>query len=104
MQYQDKILALLDNKQLGERPNKNKIAKSLNISERTLSRRLNQENTHYKQLIDEYLMNRTLPIVLSKQHSIEDISSMFGYSSAGAFIKAFYRWTGDTPANYRSKQ
>ncbi len=103
MSYKDKIKTILNNEPQGKLPNRDNIARSLHVSERTLARKLQQENTTFKQLIDDHLMKASLPYVMDGKHSIEDISMMIGYGTPGSFIKAFYRWTGDSPTTFRNK-
>lgn len=103
MNYKDRIKKILQNKPQGELPNRDAIARSLNISERTLARKLHRENTHFKQLTDDHLMTLSMPYVMDGKHSIEAIAVMLGYGTPGSFIKAFYRWTGHSPTTFRNK-
>lgn len=103
MGYKERIKKLLKNEPQGELPNRDIIARSLNVSERTLARKLQLEDTTFKQLIDNHLMTLSLPYVMSGKHSIEDISAIIGYRTPDSFIKAFYRWTGDSPTKFRNK-
>ncbi|MDE2930761.1 MAG: AraC family transcriptional regulator ligand-binding domain-containing protein [Chloroflexota bacterium] len=78
------------------------VAKALNVSVRTLHRRLGDEGVSYLALLDrlrssvalEYLRNTNIPI--------EEIASRCGYGDVSNFRKAFRRWTGNAPSFYRA--
>lgn len=77
-------------------------ATSLGLSKRTLLRRLSAEKTSFQTVIDqtrsaiacEYLENTKLPV--------SDIAERCGYGDEANFRKAFARWRGRTPAEWRS--
>ena len=77
------------------------VAERLNMTSRTLRRRLSKEDSSYQdilaevryELAREYLATSTLPL--------EEISVMLGYSAPGNFSNAFKRWHGSSPREYR---
>jgi AraC-like DNA-binding protein len=77
------------------------VAEKLNMTSRTLRRRLTEENSNYQQILadvryqlaKEYLATSTLPL--------EEISVLLGYSTPGNFTHAFKRWHGSSPRQYR---
>ena len=77
------------------------IAGTFDFHERTLHRRLRQEGTSFRKLLDEvrqtagrqYLMDSTIPI--------SDIARNLGYGSNNAFDHAFDRWFGVSPTAWR---
>ena len=82
-------------------PNINNIAFSLNMSESTLRRRLDEEGTNYRRICDEvrnviacnYLKNTSL--------TISEIAMLLNYSESASFRRAFVRWNKVTPNDYR---
>jgi AraC-like DNA-binding protein len=77
-----------------------RVARALTMSERTLRRRLDEENTSFRQLTDE--VHRTLAeeLLSTGALSVDDVAVRLGYSEASSFINAFKRWTGTTPARF----
>lgn len=72
------------------------VAAALGWTERTLRRRLGEEGTSYRRLLDEVreplaaeLLRRGLPVA--------DVAQRLGYAGATPFIAAHRRWTGRTP-------
>lgn len=79
------------------------IARRLNMSPRTLRRRLTDEHSSYKSLIAGYLENKAIQLLCQSDFSIEKIAEELGYSSPSNFCHAFKKWTGRTPSSYREK-
>jgi AraC-like DNA-binding protein len=80
------------------------LARALATSSRSLQRRLASSGTSYKKLLDStrsqaatrYLQNRTL--------SIGEVAYLLGYSEPAAFHRAFKRWNGITPQEFRRRK
>ncbi|MFT3924813.1 MAG: AraC family transcriptional regulator ligand-binding domain-containing protein [Myxococcales bacterium] len=78
-----------------------RIAKKLEMSRRTLNRRLEQEQTSFRILLDEVRKQLALRYLSTRDLSIPDIALLTGFSEAAAFHRAFKRWTDQTPSEYR---
>jgi AraC-like DNA-binding protein len=82
-------------------PSEAAIAKALSTSSRTLSRRLADEQTNYRELVTEvrrelaeqYIADLTIPIA--------EVSFLLGFSEVSSFSRAFKRWTGKPPHVFR---
>lgn len=85
----------------GGNPNALRIASLMNTSPRTLSRRLADEGTTFKDLLDELRHNLALFYVGMTSHGFSAVALLLGYTDAAAFHRAFKRWTGHTPGEYR---
>ena len=80
------------------------VAARINVSPRTLHRRLAESGLSYQAILDdvrrrlaeEYLRNTAL--------SIEEIAARTGFSEASNFRKAFKKWTRELPADYRRRK
>lgn len=83
------------------RPTSWDVARQLQISRRTLVRRLNGEGTSFKNQLDEMRRQLALTLVARPQPSLMEITSLLGFSQVQAFHRAFRRWTGQTPMQYR---
>lgn len=78
-----------------------RIAKKLEMSRRTLNRRLEQEQTSFRELLDDVRKQLALRYLSTRDMSIPDIALLTGFSEAAAFHRAFRRWTDQTPSEYR---
>jgi AraC-like DNA-binding protein len=79
------------------------IALALNLSTRTLVRRLQAEGTNFLQVKDQLRRDITLRLLLESQQPVEDIATQIGFESLTAFHRAFKTWTGTTPMAFRRK-
>jgi AraC-like DNA-binding protein len=77
------------------------IAGRLKMSPRTLRRKLEQEGTSFRKLIDELRAHAAIKYVRDTDLTIEDIAFALGFSDAAAFRHAFRRWTKSAPHEYR---
>ena len=77
------------------------VARSMGTSVRSLQRRLSAARTTYQDILDatrsevagQYLIDRTL--------SVSEVAYLLGYSEPAAFHRAFKRWHGSTPQEFR---
>jgi AraC-like DNA-binding protein len=74
------------------------IAEALNISERTLRRRLAQVGLSYRQLLDDCRKSRALELLTADSRSLHEVAFATGFSDVRAFSRAFKRWTGEPPS------
>lgn len=72
-------------------------------SERQFRRLLQEDNCRYQQLLDEVRQEKACHLLMTTQQSVEQITLQLGYTEAAAFIRAFRKWLGETPAQYRKK-
>lgn len=77
------------------------VAKDLNMSGRSLRRRLQEEGTSFGQLADELRGQVAIKYVSETTLSVEDIAFAVGFSDASSFRHAFRRWTNASPQEYR---
>lgn len=82
-------------------PQMEKIAITLNMSPRTLRRRLKLEGTCLQGLVDEIRKKLALRYLTETQLSITQISSQLDFNDASYFSKSFKRWVGVSPKKYR---
>lgn len=79
------------------------VAAELGLTERTLRRRLTDEGTSYREILDE-VRSAIARSLLGGRATIPvaDVAARLGYADAAALTHAFRRWTGTSPAAYRS--
>jgi AraC-like DNA-binding protein len=85
----------------GARRSMEQVAACLDMSPRTLRRRLVEQGVSFAELVDHERRNRALDLLRSSRLSIQDIATRLEYRTASSFVRAFHRWTGETPATYR---
>ena len=78
-------------------------AKKLAVSARVLQRRLEEYGKDFKGLVDETRRRFAIDYLRHPSHTLTDIAFLLGYSEVSAFNRAFKRWTGSTPLEYRRK-
>ncbi|NJR18709.1 MAG: AraC family transcriptional regulator [Calothrix sp. CSU_2_0] len=100
--YSHKVAQKIAQNLQGEVPTIEAIARSLMVSIRQLQRELQTENTSYQQILDETRKELALQHLNNPEISIHDVAFLLGFSEPSAFHRAFKRWTGQTPKNYRS--
>ena len=79
------------------------IADALHMSLRSLQRRLNNEDTSYKSLLDETRRELAAHYMAESHRSINEITYLLGFSEPSNFSRAFRRWTGKSPSAYREQ-
>lgn len=79
------------------------IAKQLCMSSRTLRRHLHKLNITYQELVDEVRQEKAKTFLLNNKLSLTEIGYLLGFHDTSNFSKAFKRWTGYTPKEYRDQ-
>jgi AraC-like DNA-binding protein len=97
----EEVVNLVAKELEGGNPNAAHVASKLHMSVRTLTRRLEREGTTFKELVDNVRRKRALDYVGRHDVELADIAELVGFSQTGAFHRAFRRWTGKTPLQYR---
>ncbi|MFF0529926.1 helix-turn-helix domain-containing protein [Nocardia amikacinitolerans] len=84
-------------------PDLPRVAAALFLSSRTLSRRLNAEGTSFRALVDEVRRARSEQLLGHTRLTTEQVASRLGYAESASFIRAFRRWNGCPPQEFRSR-
>ena len=85
-------------------PEQRSIAKKLALSERTLQRRLQEENVTFADLVDEVRADLARMYLNDETLAVFEVAFLLGYSEPSAFNRAFRRWTGQSPSQYRQRR
>jgi AraC-like DNA-binding protein len=78
-------------------------AKHLAVSPRSLQRRLREADTSFQDLLDSVRRELGVRSVLEASLGIDEIAERLAFSDATSFHRAFKRWTGATPREYRQR-
>ena len=76
------------------------MARRLGTSSRSLGRRLAEEGTSFKELVNELRRELAQRYLEQGVHRPKSIAALLGYKDLSAFHHAFRRWTGTTPAQF----
>jgi AraC-like DNA-binding protein len=79
------------------------LARDFNLSQRTLQRRLAKAGTSYSELLDEARRVLALRYIGEDRLSIKETTYILGFSEPANFTRAFRRWTGVSPTQYRHR-
>ena len=71
------------------------------IGTRTLRRRLIERGTSYQEVLDGVRRELADELLGDLDHKLAEVAVLLGFSQASAFIRAYLRWTGTTPAARR---
>ncbi len=85
----------------GGDPRLAEVAQRLGMTARTMQRRLRDEDLGFAALVDEARMVLARRYLLDDSLSISEMSFALGFSEPSAFARAFKRWSGSAPAEYR---
>jgi AraC-like DNA-binding protein len=77
------------------------LAQQLGLSARTLQRKLKDEGTSHHDLLEEIRRDLSKRYLQEPRMAICEVAYLLGFSDASAFHRAFRRWTGLTPAEFR---
>ena len=85
-----------------EMPNISRVVAAAGTSERTFQRQLSEEGTNYSALLADVRHSVTLTRLLQRNVTIAAIATDLGYSDQATFTRAFRRWTGAPPSQFRA--
>lgn len=77
------------------------VADVLGMSVRTLQRQLSEVDLTYSQLVQQVRFDQAIQLVSNPSIRLNDISTELGYTDAANFTRAFRRWVGVTPSEFR---
>jgi AraC-like DNA-binding protein len=79
-------------------------AEMANMSPRTLSRRLKDEGTGWREILGRVRLEASQKLLCNSAIPISEIAAHVGYSDPAHFTRSFRRWTGETPRDYRRRR
>lgn len=77
------------------------VATTFGLPERSFRRRLSEEATSFRKLLDAVRFAKACQMLKETSLPVELIAQKLGYAESAAFIHAFQRWSGSTPAAFR---
>ncbi|MEM9463319.1 MAG: AraC family transcriptional regulator [Myxococcota bacterium] len=92
--------AIADNARRGEY-RAEPLAKRMGMSLRTLERHVRAQGQSVRRLLDEARQAHAQRLLSNPRLGIDEVASRVGYSAESAFRRAFKRWSGMSPAQFR---
>ena len=84
-----------------EVPELEAVAKAIDVPPRVLKKRLADRNTSFTKIVDDTRRELALGYIADTTLTLVDVAYLCGFSEQSAFNRAFKRWTGVPPGNYR---
>lgn len=88
----------------GPPPSADEMAQVLNMGGRTLRRHLARQQTSYQQIVDEVRRRLAVDYLRSTSLSAQEIAELLGYTESTNFRRAFLKWMGQSPSEFRRAQ
>lgn len=79
------------------------MADKLELTPRTIQRKLAKEETSFKKLVEEVRRNLSLEYLTETRLPVGEIAHRLGYRDSAGFSHAFTRWVGKSPTDFRSQ-
>lgn len=101
--WSEKVTRIIINIMKREKPEIESIARELAVSPRNLQNRLKEEGATYQKLLDHVRKEQAMYFLENEHSPISEIGFLLGYSEQSVFNRAFKRWVGCTPGQYRTR-
>ncbi|MHB1192113.1 MAG: AraC family transcriptional regulator [Longimicrobiales bacterium] len=80
------------------------VARALHVSVRTLQRKLVEEGTTFREEVDSVSARLAVDYLVDPKVSIAEVAFLLGFSEPSSFNRAFRRWTGESPGQWRRRR
>jgi AraC-like DNA-binding protein len=98
----ERVKGALKNFLTGRRPRLQDVARELRVSARTLQRRLMAERLTFHGLVEEARREMARHYLLNSSLELNETAYLLGYEDPNSFIRAFHKWEGTPPGEWRS--
>lgn len=99
--FSDSLKQLLQSLLPDEYPDIHTAAEASGLSVRSFQRRLAAEQLSYSQVVEQVRFDQAVQMLNSSCMQLVDVASELGYTDAANFTRAFKRWTGISPRQFR---
>jgi len=102
--FADRVLDALWHDLSSGQPSTARIAATLGVSPRSLQRRLGKEGTAFRRLVDCFRRGMAQVLLSDPRLAVYEVAFLLGYSEPGSFVRAFRRWEGISPYDFRDQR
>lgn len=99
--YTEKVIEIVTRHNFNNRLTVKQVAAEIPMSMRALQLKLSEEGTSFQQIIDELRKQNAVSYLKENTLSVSEIAYILGFSEPSVFQKAFKKWTGKTPGEYK---
>lgn len=100
---QARIRRILTRYDYTEMPGLETVGQALNLTPRTIGRKLREEGTSFSQIKTALRRQYAIKLLTTEHLSIGEVSERVGFSESAAFCRAFKRWTGRSPSAWSAE-
>ncbi|MEM7035729.1 MAG: AraC family transcriptional regulator, partial [Bacteroidota bacterium] len=86
-----------------EFPSVEQVAENMNLSVRSLQRKLRNEGHSFREVIEQLKYQFAVSHLRKPELSIGEIAYLLNYAEPSSFVRSFKRWTGETPQRFREQ-
>ena len=98
----DQVKTILKRLIAGRRPAMQDVAKEMHLSPRTLQRRLTENDATFQGLLEDARRELARHYLLHSSLELNETAYLLGYEDANSFFRAFHRWEGVPPGQWRA--
>ena len=99
----DQVRSIIANELRGGDPSLERVADALSLTPRTLQRKLAELGTSHNELLDQMRRQLAMRYLREREMAICEVAYLLGFSESSSFHRAFKRWTGVTPKEFRNR-
>ena len=100
----DNVKAILKRLLAGQRPGMQEVARELNMSRRSLQRRLTENGVTFQKLLEEARRELARHYLIHSSLELTQTAYLLGYENSNSFLRAFHNWEGTSPGKWRAMQ
>jgi AraC-like DNA-binding protein len=98
----DQVRSIITSELRGGDPSLERVADQLSLTPRTLQRKLQELGTSHNELLDHMRRQLAMRYLREREMAICEVAYLLGFSESSSFHRAFKRWTGVTPREFRN--
>ena len=99
----DQVRGIITAELRGGDPSLERAADQLSLTPRTLQRKLQELGTSHNELLDQMRRQLAMRYLREREMAICEVAYLLGFSESSSFHRAFKRWTGVTPKEFRNQ-
>ncbi|MGC4055198.1 MAG: AraC family transcriptional regulator [Paludibaculum sp.] len=102
--FADRVRSTLKQQLAGQRPTVQILARALNMSVRSLQRRLTTDGSSFQRVLEDARRELARHYLVHSSLELNETAYLLGYEDANSFVRAFRLWEGVPPAHWRDLQ